>query len=91
MCVKEIYIPLCFYYIYPSAINVRILINIYIPLCFYYIEAGQSLKEAFESIYIPLCFYYIQPARWDEGFGCRNLHSTMFLLHLFATVDSANA
>ena len=45
-------------------------------------------KKRLNQIYIPLCFYYIEVMIRVELELLRNLHSTMFLLHLGQLVRS---
>ena len=56
---KNIYIPLCFYFIFCIADMILSHILIYIPLCFYFIRGTAPSGAVRERIYIPLCFYFI--------------------------------
>ena len=79
---REIYIPLCFYFIRLLVASELISkLEIYIPLCFYFIKEQRTLWLRFTNIYIPLCFYFIRTYS-ARGYGWhRHLHSTMLLLY----------
>ena len=77
---KEIYIPLCFYYIGITASNTHIPFGIYIPLCFYYI-LPDTMKM---PLYTAFTFHYASTISHYKYFFQQfhiYLHSTMLLLY----------
>ena len=76
----QIYIPLCFYFIYKVILIVLQRYVIYIPLCFYFISYASFCYPVWSFIYIPLCFYFI-PQILTVYTHQSYLHSTMLLLY----------
>ena len=77
-----IYIPLCFYFIFPAFRYLSRSFLIYIPLCFYFIYYAISSLVDCINLHSTMLLLYLRVI-WPVILRLLHLHSTMLLLYRF--------